>query len=421
MKKQRSRLWATLATVLILALTALCGVAQSPDAPERPEVGGLDALFGADGALPVLEINIDTGELPADVDTAGTLRAYGADGSPEAATDVLIRLRGNTSRRFPKKSYRLKLVDGQGEKRDLSLCGLRADDDWILNPLYSDTSKIREALSQWLWARINSRGQAAAGSGLAYVEVVLNGEYWGLYALQERIDRKQVGADREWGMLYKVIANDRPTARELLDAGNGDVCRGIELAFAGAEVDRPWIPASDYLALLEGEALSGGACLSRENAVDYALWSMLVQARDNHFKNMFIHCAPEGGGYALYRIPWDLNHTLGDQWAGESPETNWVQYEIGDLALDDVARALLDAGDEDFRNALRARWAELRSGSFTEESILGHARALFESLYPAILRDTARWPLCGMGEGSAANIRDIEDHVRVTLEKMDRF
>ena len=419
--KKRPRLRAALAAVLILALPALCGFAQTPDAPERSDVEGLVAFFGAEGALPVLEITTDTGELPGDGDVAGTLRAYSAAGAPEAETDVQIRLRGNTSRRFPKKSYRLKLVDGRGEKRDLPLCGLRSDDDWILNPLYSDTSKIREALSWWLWAQINSRGQVAAGSGLDYVEVVLNGEYWGLYALQERIDRKQVGADRERGILYKVTANDRPAARELLDAGSAEACRGVELAFAGVEVDRPWAPAADYMALLEGEALPGNARLSRENAVDYALWSMLVQARDNHFKNMFIHCVPEGGGYTLYRIPWDLDHTLGDQWAGESPETNWVEYEIGDLALDDAARALLEVGDDAFRDALRVRWAELRSGPITEESILGHARALFKSLYPAILRDTARWPLCGMGEGSAANIRDIEDYVRVTLEKMDQF
>ena len=412
-----------IALMAILALTLpVIGVsAQTPDAPEGEFAGGIAALFEADGALPVLEISTDDGELPGDEDASGALRAYEPGGACAVETAIQIRLRGNTSRRFPKKSYRLQLVDDAGQKRDLSLCGLRSDDDWILNPLYADTSKLREALSYWLWEQVNSCGQPAASSGLAYAEVVLNGEYWGLYAVQERVDRKQVGADRQRGILYKVTANDRPTARALLDAGDADACRGIELDFAGAQVGAPWAPASDYMALLDGKAPSGSARLSRENAVDYALWSMLTQARDNHFKNMFIHCAPEGGGYTLYRIPWDLNHTLGDQWAGDSPGTNWVEYEIGDLALDDAARALLDAGDDGFRAELRVRWAELRAGPITEENILGHARALFEALYPAILRDTGRWPRCGMGEGSAANIRDIEDFVRATLVKMDKF
>ena len=68
------------------------------------------------------------------------------------STRIEINERGNTSRRFPKKSYRVKIVDEEGQKQDLSIAGLRSDDDWILNPLYTDTSKIREALAYDLWA-----------------------------------------------------------------------------------------------------------------------------------------------------------------------------------------------------------------------------------------------------------------------------
>ena len=370
--------------------------------------------------LPILEIETESGKLPGDEDTSGTLRLTEAceGGACAIEASIRIRLRGNTSRRFPKKSYRLELVEADGAKRDLALCGLRADDDWILNPMYSDTSKIREAMAYWLWDEINSRGRAAAGSRLAYVEVWLNGAYHGLYCLQERIDRKQVGADKAMGILYKVVANDRPEVAELLIAGSAETCGGLALAFAGSAVESIWAPAADYMAILNGDAPGGGARLSRQNAVDYALWSLLVQARDNHFKNMFIHCAWEDGGYVLYRIPWDLNHTFGDLWDGESPETNYVTYGISAFALDDGMKALIEA-DPTLLDGMRTRWAELRAGPITEKRILDKAHALFETLYPAILQDTARWPACGMGEGSAANIRDIEDFIRVTLARMD--
>ena len=72
-------------------------------------------------------------------------------------------------------------------------------------------------------------------------------------------------------------------------------------------------------------------------------------------------------------------------------------------------------------DALSARWRALRAGPVTEQNILSRANALFEALYPAILRDTARWPACGMGEGSAANIRDIEDYVRAALARLDGY
>ncbi len=405
---------------LSLALIALTGL--MPVRAEAPDVSA--GAFGMPGglgeALPVLTIDLEDGQAPGDAYVPGTLRYAEPGGLTAITTPVELRLRGNTSRRFPKKSFRLKLVDAEGRKRDLSLCGLREDDDWILNPMYSDTSKLREALSYWLWEEINSRGRAAASSRFRFAEVVLNGTYWGLYGVQERVDRKQVGADRRAGILYKVAANERPSVRALL-AGEGDACGGIELEFVGSEVAAPWAPAADYMAFLSGEAPPGDSQIDRDNAVDYALWSMLAQARDGRFKNQYIHCMPRpGGGYALYRIPWDLNHTLGDLWDGDSPETNYVSFEIGEMAPDDAAARLL-AEDGDFMDALRARWRALRAGPVTEENLLSHARALFGALYPAILRDTARWPECGMGEGSAANLRDIEDYVRAALTRLDGY
>lgn len=372
--------------------------------------------------LPVLCIDTEDGELPGDSDTSGALTLYDIDAQGHTVvthTPIEIRLRGNTSRRFPKRSYRLKIVDGHGEKCDLSVAGLRSDDDWILNPMYSDTSKIREALGFWLWEEINSSGRAANSSRFAYAEVLLNGEYWGLYGIQERIDRKQVGADRDTGILYKVGANDRPSAQKLLSCDDPEVCDGFEVAFAGAGVERPWAPAVDYVALLEGADVPGSSRLDRRNAVDYCLWAVLVQARDNHFKNQFIHCVYRDGGYALYRIPWDLNHTLGDLWCGSSPETNFVEYDFTRLALDDITEQLIRTGDEALAGELAERWRTLRKGTINEENLIGRARELFSGLYPAILRDSVRWPQCGMGEGSAANIRDIEDYVRMILPRMD--
>ena len=408
----------------LLAWTALAlpegdGRAVAPEAE-----GGSGGVVAPELALPLLDIAMDDGGLPGDDPAPGTLTCTepdGLGGTRVVQSPVELRLRGNTSRRFPKLGYKLKLTDGAGDKRDLSLAGLRSDDDWILNPLYADTSKLREALSYWLWEQINSRGSAAAASRFAFVELRLNGEYWGLYGLQERTDRKQVGADKRRGILYKVDANDCPDPGTLAACDDPERCGGFQLEFAGAGVESPWLPAADYAALLAGGEGPGVARLSPENAADFALWSLLVQARDNHFKNQFIHCAPEGDGYVLYRIPWDLNHTLGDLWAGDSPETNYVEYEIDELAVDDALAALLAAGDGGVVGLMKQRWAALRAGSLTEENLLGHARALFDGLYPAILRDNARWPECGMGEGSAANIRDIEDYLRTMLPRLDAW
>ncbi len=384
---------------------------------------GVSTNAAGEALLPVLCVETRSGSLPGDEAEAGVLTVLEAseDGALRRIlkTQIEIRQRGSTSRRFPKKSYRIKLVSASGKKQDCSIAGLREDDDWILNPMYSDTSKIREALCFWLWNEINSQGQAAQSSRFRFAEVWLNGEYWGLYGLQERVDRKQVNADRQTGILYKADANDRPSAAELRACTEDERCRGLQLVYAGEAVSSPWLPAADYLAMLESASPPGPTVLSPENTVDYALWAALVQARDGHFKNQFLHARLQDNGYVLYRIPWDLNHTLGDLWNGSSPETNYLDYRVTRLALDDAAEKYLEAADPAFRSGLQSRWEELRSGILAGDIVLRRARALFSSLYPAILRDSERWPACGMGEGSAANIRDIEDYFQVILPRMD--
>ena len=406
----------------VLALLLAAGVLGSFPIGAAASPSPLPALSGLleEKLLPVLAITTKDGLLPSDEDTEGTLVYYETDGAV-ISTPIEINLRGNTSRRFPKQSYRVKIVDERGIKSNLSLAGLRRDDDWILNPMYSDTSKVREAVSYWLWGEINSCGQAAASTSLAYAEVFLNGDYYGLYAIEERIDRKQVNADKGSGILYKVIANDQPTVETLLHWQSEDPCHGFELAFSGAAVASPWLPAADYIAFLQEQTPPGSAFLSLPNAVDFGLWSMLVQARDCHFKNQFIHCALTGNGYELYRIPWDVNHTLGDLWNGSAAEENFTDYAYLPLVTDDAFPLLASGENPEFPAAVYRRWQALRADAITEDRITAYARALFDRLDPAIRRDTARWPQCGMGEGNAANIRDIESYVAQILPRMDAW
>lgn len=374
-------------------------------------------------SLPVLCINTQSGGLPGDADEAGQLSMFSVHGRQIICDEAMIEinLRGNTSRSLPKKSYRVKIVDEDGEKQNLSIAGLRSDDDWILNPMYADTSKIREKLAYDLWEQINSVGQAAQSSRFAYAEVILNGEYWGLYGVQERIDRKQVDANRHVGVLYKVFANDRPGVQALLESEDPVFCGGFEVKFAGDYVDDVWEPAAAYMAFLNGTDDAQGASLSMRNVIDYGLWAMVAQAHDCHFKNQFIHCAYERENYVMYKIPWDLNHTFGDVWSAEDEEENYTRYYVGKLAMDGAFEKLIQIGGEEVYAAIRERWAKLRRDVVTEEAIAQRAREVHEPIYAAIVRDGRRWPECGMGDGNADNIRDIVISVKRNLPQIDAF
>lgn len=378
-------------------------------------------------SMPVLVIETDSRQIPGDADEMGRLRIFEASGGEIAvrSTAMEINERGNTSRRFPKRSYRMQLLDDRGEKRNLSIAGLRTDDDWILNPMYTDTSKIREKLAYELWEDVNSSGSRAASSRLEYAEVFFGERYWGLYGVQERVDNKQVAGSKRSDILYKVIANDQPTVQELLSWEDRLRCRAFEPKY-GEEyrgtTRQLWTPAAAYMAMLEGETLAGSDSeIDLANAIDYGLWVMITQAYDCHFKNQFLNAVYDDGGYVMYKIPWDTNHTFGDVWDGSSGETNFSAYTSGGVVLDDYFERLLADADAATLRKIRARWETLRRGPAKQERMMRRAREIYDSIYPALLRDGERWPLCGMGEGNAMNIRDVETYFEKTLPVIDAY
>lgn len=429
---RRAHLLRLCTAALLLALLACVAAAEGSgwqkllsgfSVQEKHPVSEEAAALAREGSLPVLCIDVDAGGEPTEEDCPGTLTVLTSYGGAlrQDTLKIEVNVRGNTSKRFPKKSYRVKIVDDKGEKMNYALAGLRSDDDWILNPMYTDTSKIREALSYEIWDMMNSSGSVAASTRVAYAEVYLNGEYWGLYGVQERIDRKQVGGDKSQSVLYKMIANQRPTAEELLACESLTDCGGFQLEFAGEDVENPWEPAASYMALLDGQPNPGTATVSLENAIDYGLWAMLTQAHDCHFKNQFVHAVPHRGSWVMVKIPWDLNNTLGDIYQNAAADTNHTNYHVGDFVYDCVFEVLLGSGDPDVIAAIQARWAALRGSVITEEKLIARAQELFWPLFEAIERDALRWPESGMGNGNAANIRDVEEFFWQIIPRMDIY
>ena len=105
-------------------------------------------------------VNITVGGEITSVDSASVVEVYAKDNSNEnivktTTSEALIYLRGQTSSYYPKKQYRLKLRANNAENQ-ISLLGMEADEDWILDALYSDYSKIRNKLSFDLWNEMNS-------------------------------------------------------------------------------------------------------------------------------------------------------------------------------------------------------------------------------------------------------------------------
>ena len=165
--------------------------------------------------LPLMNIECDTAI--SDESIPMNITVY--DNRQEAVQRVIlsdgwIHVRGASTRIYPKKGYRFSLVQesvGRNiRSNQISLLGMRQDDDWILYAAYNDPEKIRNVFSSNLWeytCALDNSEQANTGMEYKYLELFINGEYWGLYALGFPIDKKQMGFNNKSveENMYKII------------------------------------------------------------------------------------------------------------------------------------------------------------------------------------------------------------------------
>lgn len=175
------------ALVLLLASTACQDDSTEPILPQP------DATFS--GTLPVLYINTE-GNRPIEnreeylhaewwLDNLG-LEGYESIGSQEEPLGMLIKGRGNWSwRKYYKKPYRIKLDTKQ------KMLGMKKNRHFILMA-HADQDR-NDFLTNTVGFELSRRIGLAYTPAQEPVEVVLNGQYIGLYFLTEKI---RVGKNR---------------------------------------------------------------------------------------------------------------------------------------------------------------------------------------------------------------------------------
>lgn len=104
--------------------------------------------------------------------------------------DMLIEIQGFSGSSFPKTNYDFELVDANGNDRDTSILGMNRESDWMLKSEWTDPALMRNALTYEMARRM---GKYAPNT--RFCEVVLNGEYVGMYTITEKIKRSPERVD----------------------------------------------------------------------------------------------------------------------------------------------------------------------------------------------------------------------------------
>ena len=161
-----------------------------------------------DSNLPIVVIETDGGiNIPDEPKVLGTMKIiWHQDGSRNYMTDINnpeflnydgrigIEMRGSSSQTMlNKKPYAVETREDDGiNNRNVSILGMPDENDWVLNSLAFDQTGMRDVLAYELSNRL---GQYASRS--VYCEVVINGDYKGLYAFMEKIkpDKNRVNIE----------------------------------------------------------------------------------------------------------------------------------------------------------------------------------------------------------------------------------
>lgn len=389
--------------------------------------------------LPILEIDVAHADIPDEPKVVAAMRLVyngpGVANSPGGPTseyvgDVGIELRGSTSQTlFPKTGYGLELRTAANADTSARLLGMPREEDWVLHGPYSDKTLVRNAFAYTLAGELMDYAPR-----VRFVELLLGGEYRGIYLLTERIKRDgdrvdiarldgdDVAGDSLTGGY--ILKFDKLTAEA--DAGGA----GFTLPAVGLPGARPsklvfHYPRPDRIAPEQAAYILGvidrfegrlaapnfddpaagyAPLIDLQSFVDFALVNEATYNGDAYRLSTFLskdRDDRDGEGRLRMGPVWDFNLALAnrDFCPGPGPE-GWM-WRFNELCPDDFFYApfwwprLFDS--RTFRRALADRYQALRQNGPLATAALHRRLDSLAAELPAdaVARNFERWPVLG--------------------------
>jgi hypothetical protein len=289
-----------------------------------------------------------------------------------------LRIHGSMSRHpeeSPKHSFRLSFrsrygvarlrfpLFGAGGPQEFDDLILRAgsNDSWLA----SDGRQRRTATyirDEWMRQSMLAMGYPSARG--IFVHLYLNGLYWGLYNLCERLGPSLLGS----GPSAEAFDSRKADQLETGDEVAWD--RMMALANAGVADERSY------------EELRG--CLDLQQFADYMILNLYAANSDWDRSANWCAIRPRKPGGQFRFLVWDAECTLGD------PDADTVDFD------DDESPARLFqklSGNAAFRKLFAARVKQLLfgPGPLAPDAAAGRYRALANSVSKALPAEAARW------------------------------
>lgn len=322
--------------------------------------------------LPVLYINT-----PSEVDSRitwienSTVFLTNAGGMSNIYSSANIKGRGNTTWKYPKKPFSIKL------KSKEKILGMAKDKHWALIANYLDRTYIRNALTYLIEQQTDGISWIPEGR---YVDLVLNGKFLGNYFLCEkvRVSKKRIDISPEGCLLefdinfdednkFKTQRLNMPVNIQYPD--NGELSRSMYDSIKNY-INRfeTLVTAKDFP--------SDGEYRSMIDINSFADWYLVTELINNaelsHPKSVFMYIDKDG------------KLCMATQW-----DNDWGTFQTPELwaARPHFYYKYLMA-DKQFQDTIVQRWNMLRPRL---ERIMPQIDSLYRVTYKSCLYDSQLW------------------------------
>lgn len=312
--------------------------------------------------------------------------------------DVMIRVRGHSSRRFEKPNYFIRFVNPDGTSNPQKFLGMEAHHEWALHGPFLDKTLIRN----YMWYNISGEIMEYSPN-VRFFELVLNGEYRGVYLALETITSGKEGARLNLEVNKKDNTFTGYALR--LDWGDTEEVKKIypftnyttraktqhELVYPGTKNITPELSEAikDEFSLFEktlysydynNEKYGYTKYIDTDSFIDYFLINELTCNYDAGSLSTYIY-KDTSGKYKM--CVWDFNSAC-DAYQEQAMPTDVFRLNSG------LWYQMLFM-DKDFTDGVIERYYELRKTVFSEEYLFGFIDDTIGYLGPAIERNYKKW------------------------------
>ncbi len=331
---------------------------------------------------------------------------------------IMTEWQGFTGPYYPKKNYDFETVDDQGNDLDTSLLGMPKESDWIFKAEYLDQTLLKNSITYEMARRMGGYAPRTRPC-----EIILDGEYAGLYVLTEKVKRDKsrvdiaklspedtAGAALTGGYIIEMninnVAGDWNSPNPPINSATCSAPVEFKHVYPNSEnimpEQRDYIRA--YVDTFENSLLASDFAdpitgyrkyIDVDAFIDFLIVNEFSVNYDSYGRSTYLYKEKAtDGGKLKCGPPWDYDRAM--DYNGGWPATGWV-WELTHPNWPFPFWWSRMWEDPAYRKQLACRWTMLRQNTLATDAFLGLIDTLRAQIDEAQERNFRVWNTLGGG------------------------